>query len=60
VRELLECRALSDMAYERAEAALGRELLIELIAGAGFYAMVAMTLDAFDAPVQGGGRPLPP
>jgi 4-carboxymuconolactone decarboxylase len=59
VSELVESRALSDATYARAESVLGLELLIELIAGAGFYTMVAMTLDAFDAPVPGGGRPLP-
>jgi 4-carboxymuconolactone decarboxylase len=59
VTELNESRALSQATYARAEAALGLELLIELIAGAGFYTMVAMTLDAFEAPVPGGGRPLP-
>jgi 4-carboxymuconolactone decarboxylase len=60
VSELNERHALSDATYARAEAALGLDLLIELIAGAGFYTMVAMTLDAFEAPVPGGGRPLPP
>jgi len=58
VSELVERRGLSDATYARAETVLGLDLLIELIAGAGFYAMVAMTLVAFDAPVPGGGRPL--
>jgi len=59
VSELVENRALSAATYERALGALGLEVLIELIAGAGFYTMVAMTLDAFEAPVPGGGKPLP-
>jgi len=59
ITELNETRTLSQPAYERALAALGLDLLIELIAAAGFYTMVAMTLNAFDAPVPGGLRPLP-
>lgn len=59
ITELNEARTLSQPAYDRALAALGLDLLIELIAAAGFYTMVAMTLNAFDAPVPGGKRPLP-
>ena len=59
ITELNETRALSAPAYDRALRALGLDLLIELIAAAGFYTMVAMTLNAFDAPVPGGKRPLP-
>lgn len=56
VSELIETRSLSDASYARAEAALGLELLIELIAAAGFYTMIAMTLVAFDVPARGGKR----
>lgn len=59
ITELNETRTLSQPAYDRALAALGLDPLIELIAAAGFYTMVAMTLNAFDAPVPGGKRPLP-
>lgn len=59
ITELNETHTLSQPAYDRALAALGLDLLIELIAAAGFYTMVAMTLNAFDAPVPGGKRPLP-
>jgi 4-carboxymuconolactone decarboxylase len=58
ITELNETRTLSQPTYDRALAALGLDLLIELIAAAGFYTMVAMTLNAFDAPVPGGHRPL--
>ena len=58
ISELNETRTLSEPAYERGLGALGLDLLIELIAAAGFYTMVAMTLNAFDAPVPGGSRPL--
>ena len=58
ITELNETRTLSQPTYDRALATLGLDLLIELIAAAGFYTMVAMTLNAFDAPVPGGKRPL--
>jgi 4-carboxymuconolactone decarboxylase len=59
VSELNDTRALSQGAYGRGVAALGLELMIELVTAAGFYTMVAMMLNAFDAPVPGGERPLP-
>lgn len=59
ITELNEARTLSQAAYERALAALGLDLLIELITAAGFYTMVAMMLNAFDSPVPGGEHPLP-
>ena len=55
ITELTEKRALSQASYDRALAAFGQEMLIELIAGAGFYTMVAMTLDAFDVDTPQGG-----
>lgn len=57
--ELDSTRTLSEASYERAVAAFGVETLVELVSAVGFYSMVAMTLNAFDAPVPGGGRPLP-
>ena len=45
--------------YQRALDALGLDLLIEVVAAIGFYAMVAMTLNTFDAPVPDGTQPLP-
>lgn len=57
ITELNTTRTLGQATYDRALAALGLDLLIELIAAAGFYTMVAMTLNAFDAPVPGGELP---
>jgi 4-carboxymuconolactone decarboxylase len=54
-----ERRVLSEPLYERALSAFGLDLLIELVAAIGFYTMVAVTLNVFDAPVPGGERPLP-
>ena len=58
VTELVDTRTLSQPSYDRALAALGLDLLIELITAAGFYTMIAMVLNAFDAPVPSGERPL--
>jgi 4-carboxymuconolactone decarboxylase len=51
ITELSESKTLSAESYERARAFFGEELLVELIAAAGLYTMVAMMLNAFDAPV---------
>lgn len=56
VSELIETKALSEARYREAVAALGLERVIELVAAAGFYTMVAMTLDAFEVPARGGKR----
>lgn len=58
ITELVETRTLSQPSYDGALAALGLDLLIELITAAGFYAMIAMVLNAFDAPVPSGDPPL--
>jgi 4-carboxymuconolactone decarboxylase len=59
VSEMVTTRTLSQSSYDRALAALGLEQLVELIAGIGYYVMIAMTLNAFDVAVPGGGKPLP-
>jgi 4-carboxymuconolactone decarboxylase len=59
VTEMIETRKLSQASYDRAFAAFGLEVLIELITAAGFYTMIAMVLNAFDAPAPSGEPPLP-
>jgi 4-carboxymuconolactone decarboxylase len=59
VSELQETRTLGQASFERALAALGPDLLIELVSVIGFYTTAAMMINAFDAPVPGGARPLP-
>ena len=59
VTEMNESRTLSQATYDRAIATLGLEKTIELITSIGFYTMVAIMLNGFDAPVPGGERPLP-
>jgi alkylhydroperoxidase family enzyme len=39
-------------------AMFGEQQIVELVSGVGFYSMVAMTLNAFDVAVPGGGKPL--
>lgn len=60
VTELNATKTVSAPTYERALAELGLNVLIELITSTGFYTMVAMMLNAFDAPVPGDARPLDP
>jgi 4-carboxymuconolactone decarboxylase len=59
ITELNETKTLSESTYNRALNALGLDLLIELITGAGFYTTAAMMINVFDAPVPDGKRPLP-
>src|SRR5262245_64430166 len=54
VTELQTTRTLSDASYARAQAAFGLELLIEFIAAAGFYTMVALMLSALHVPAPHG------
>jgi 4-carboxymuconolactone decarboxylase len=59
VTELQSARALSRASYDRALGKLGLQPLIELIAGAGYATMLAMTLRVFEVPAPDGKRPLP-
>jgi 4-carboxymuconolactone decarboxylase len=59
VTEMNEARTLSQATYDRALAALGLDKTIELVTAIGFYTMVAIMLNGFDAPVPDGARPLP-
>jgi 4-carboxymuconolactone decarboxylase len=54
--ELHATRALSDATYARAEAALGREGLVDLVGILGYYTLVSMTLNAFKVPTPDGSR----
>ena len=54
VSELNETKAISAPTYDRAVAALGTDLMIELVSVAGFYTMVAVMLNGFDVPAPDG------
>ena len=58
--ELAHGARLSDDVFARAEAALGRPTLVELVGLVGYYTMVAMTLNAFEVPPPAGAPVLPP
>jgi 4-carboxymuconolactone decarboxylase len=57
--ELNVTRTLAEASYQRGMAMFGEQVMVELVAAIGFYAMVAMTLNAFAVPVPTGKEPLP-
>jgi 4-carboxymuconolactone decarboxylase len=52
--EMLNTRHISDATYQRALDALGMQTLVDLIAIIGYYCMVSITLNAFEAPLPPG------
>ena len=56
--ELNTTRTLSEASYQRGMAMFGEQVMVELVSAIGFYAMVAMTLNAFAVPVPGGKEAL--
>ena len=58
--EMLSTRRVSDAIYKRALDTFGMQTLVELIAIMGYYCMVSITLNAFEAPLPTGeGSPFP-
>ena len=55
VTELLASKKVSPATYGRAEAALGRDGVIEAVTCAGFYAMIGLVLNTFEIPPLPGG-----
>ena len=53
-RELYETKFIADETYGRALEVLGQDRVIDLVAVVGFYTMVALTLNAFHAPLPEG------
>jgi 4-carboxymuconolactone decarboxylase len=58
VSELQSTKTLSTTTFERAQAALGRDGLIEAVSCAGFYGMVGFVINTFDIAPQPGGPTL--
>lgn len=56
-RELHETRRLTETTYVRAEAALGRQALVDLVGILGYYTLISMTLNAFDVQAPDGITP---
>lgn len=54
--ELHQNNEISDPTYAAAVAAMGQDQVIDLVAIIGFYTMVAITLNAFNAPLPDGAE----
>jgi len=48
-------KKVSPATFQRAEAALGRNGIIEAVSCAGFYGMIGFVLNTFEIPPQSGG-----
>lgn len=57
VRALYRDHRIPDELYQRAEAAFGRQGLVELVVLAGYYGMIGFVLNAFEAELPEGVRP---
>jgi len=53
--ELIASKKVSPATFERAEAAAGRNGIIEAVSCAGFYDMIGFVLNTFEIPPQPGG-----
>ncbi len=56
--ELNITSTVSEPTFRRGLDLFGEQKLVELVSSIGFYAMVAITLNAFDVRVPGGKKPL--
>ncbi|HUU72680.1 MAG TPA: carboxymuconolactone decarboxylase family protein [Burkholderiales bacterium] len=52
--EMLQTRRVTSATYQRALDAFGAQMLVDLVAMMGYYCMVSVTLNAFDAPLPAG------
>ncbi|MDF2825960.1 MAG: hypothetical protein K0R68_3368 [Mycobacterium sp.] len=59
VRELLDTRAVSDAAFDRARNVVGDAGVVDVIAVAGYYSTLAMTMNAARTPVPPDYERLP-
>jgi 4-carboxymuconolactone decarboxylase len=57
VRALYRDHKLSDDLYARAEAALGRQGLVEMVVLAGYYGLIGFVLNAFEVDLPEGATP---
>ena len=56
--ELHRDMVISDPVYQRAEASLGAQGLVDLVAICGYYTLISMTINAFEVP-DGDGPAIP-
>jgi 4-carboxymuconolactone decarboxylase len=57
VRALYHQHRIPDELYQRAEAELGRQGLVELVVLSGYYGMIGFVLNAFEAELPEGVKP---
>jgi 4-carboxymuconolactone decarboxylase len=53
-RELIDRREVSDSAYHAVEDRLGKTGVVELVGILGYYALISMTIAAFQVPIPAG------
>ena len=57
--ELHENHNVTDETYKRAQEILGQEVVTDLIGMAGYYTLLAMTLNVYEVPLPDGTKPFP-
>ena len=57
-RMLHERHKVDDATYAEAQHCLGERAVVDLVGILGYYTLISMTLNVFEVPVPGGGRPL--
>ena len=55
--ELVDTRSIDDAAYQAVPSHLGEAGTVELVSQIGFYVMIALSLNAFQAPTPEGATP---
>lgn len=55
--EMLDTRSLSDRTYQAALSEFGETGVVELVSLIGFYAMITLSLNAFQVPIPEGAAP---
>lgn len=55
--EIINSGRLSDDSYKKGVAALGDELMVELVGLCGYYTLISFTLNVFQVPVPDGEEP---
>lgn len=54
---LHETKRVSDQTYQEIEQLLGTDTLIDLVAIAGYYTLISMTINVFEVPPPAGVAP---
>ena len=55
-RELITQRRVAQATYDCAENALGRRAVVDLVGILGYYALISMTINAFEVPIPSSGE----